>query len=240
MKKNTLNYGMILLVVLMILNRMQMRASNPAGFFYDTLITLPGIILGLSFHEFGHAFTAYKLGDSTPKIQGRVTLNPLAHVDPIGLVCLSFGGFGWGRPVMINVNVYKHPRRDRLMVAFAGVTMNALIVICLAFITRLVLHAAGNSALYSRSGAGIAFDILTQAIAINIMLMLFNLLPVPPLDGFNVVTEIFNLRSSSWYQKFYSAGGILLLVLIYFRLTSRILTPLVQGIYSFVMLHIVL
>ncbi len=229
----------LILILLLFVSRMQANKGDMAGYFYDILIMLPGIILGLSFHEFGHAYTAYKLGDNLPKSQGRVTLNPLAHIDPIGLVCLIFGGFGWGRPVMINGNAYSHPRRDRLMVAFAGVIMNAILVIVLAFVTRGVLYGMRSAGGMGSAGQ-IILDILVQAVAINIMLMLFNLLPVPPLDGFNVVTEIFNLRQTSWYSKVYSAGGMILLVLILFRFTGKILTPAVQTIYSFVVQHIIL
>lgn len=218
---------------------MQYYRSDPAGYFYDIAIMLPGIILGLSFHEFGHAFVADRLGDSLPRKQGRVTLNPLAHIDPMGLVCLIFGGFGWGKPVMINGSAYSHPRRDRLLVAFAGVTMNAIIVIVLAFITKGVLSIVSSSGT-SASAGSILIDILVQAIAVNIMLMIFNLLPIPPLDGFNVVTEIFDLRSTGWYQKFYSMGGMILFALILFRLTGRILTPAVQAVYGFVVQHIIL
>ena len=139
--------------------------------------------------------------------------------------------------MQINLNAYKHPRRDRLIVAFAGVIMNAIIILVLALITKAALPSLLMS---TSSAADIVLRILTQAIAINIMLMIFNLLPVPPLDGFNVITEIFGLRKFSWYGKLYSAGGIILMVLIFFRITSYILTPAVQGIYSFVLNGIIL
>ena len=237
MRRNGFDIGMILFVILLLLSRFRYGMSDPAEFFIDTLITLPGIVIGITFHEFGHALSAYKLGDRLPKDQGRVTLNPLAHIDFFGLVCLIFAGFGWGRPVQINLNAYKHPRRDRLIVAFAGVIMNAIIILVLALITKAALPSLLMS---TSSAADIVLRILTQAIAINIMLMIFNLLPVPPLDGFNVITEIFGLRKFSWYGKLYSAGGIILMVLIFFRITSYILTPAVQGIYSFVLNGIIL
>ena len=228
--------GMILMIVLLFLNRLRYAAGDPAGFFYDTLITLPGIIIGITIHEFGHAWVADRLGDPVPKSQGRVTLNPLAHIDPFGLITLIFAGFGWGKPVMINPYAYKHPRRDRLMVAFAGVVMNALMILVLALITKAVYNGTG----YGTSAANTILDILIQAIAINIMLMLFNLLPVPPLDGFNIVTEIFDLRSQDWYQKVYSFGGIILMAIVVFGLTGKILTPAVQAVFRFVINRIIL
>ena len=225
------------MIILLVLNRLRYGIGNPADFFLNILITLPGIVIGLTFHEFGHAFVAYKLGDPVPKRQGRVTLNPLAHIDPFGFICLIFAGFGWGRPVQINPYAYRHPRRDRLLVSFAGVIMNAIIFLILSVVCRFAIPALLNS---SYSGAYYIIQILLSAISINIMLMIFNLLPVPPLDGFNVVTEIFNLRKYSWYEKLYSFGGIILMVLILFRLTSFILTPAVQGIYTFLMNTIIL
>ena len=237
MKRNGINTGMILFVILLLVSRFRYGFTDPKDFLLDILITLPGIVLGLTFHEFGHAFTAYKLGDNLPKQQGRVSLNPLAHIDPFGLICLIFAGFGWGRPVQINALAYRHPRRDRLLVSFAGVIMNAIIVLVLAFITKAALPGLLNS---TSGAAEIVLQILLQAIAVNIMLMIFNLLPVPPLDGFNVITEIFNLRKYGWYDKLYSFGGIILMVLIFFRLTSYILTPAVNAIYSLVMNGIVL
>ena len=236
MAKRGFSTGTYLLVILLFLNRMQAAMGDPASFFINILITLPGIFIGITFHEFGHAFVAHKLGDPTPKSQGRVTLNPLAHIDPIGLVCLVFAGFGWGRPVRISLNAYKHPRRDRFLVAFAGVIMNAILVIVIALITRFALPALDGS----WSGSVIVVDILTYAISINIMLRLFNLLPVPPLDGFNIITEIFNFRKYSWYGTLYQAGGIILMVLIFFRLTSLILAPAVNAIFNAVVSFIIL
>ena len=231
------NTGALLFLVLLFLTRFRAYMDNPAEFFISILIILPGIILGITFHEFGHAFAAYKLGDELPKKQGRVTLNPLAHIDLMGFICLIFAGFGWGKPVQININAYKHPRRDRLLVSFAGVIMNAVIILVLALITKAALPALLSN---EAPAAYYVLQILLQAISINIMLMIFNLLPVPPLDGFNVITEIFDLRKYSWYGKFYSAGGLILMVLIFFRITSYIITPAVQGIFDLVMNGIIL
>ena len=230
-RRSGINTGMILLIVLLFLNRLRSGMANPSAFFYDLLIPLPGIIVGITFHEFGHAFVSDRLGDSLPRSQGRVTLNPLAHIDPFGLIALIFGGFGWGRPVMINPAAYKKPRRDMLFVAFAGVIMNAILVLVFALITRFVFRSDAPQ---------VVLDILVQAIAINIMLMIFNLLPVPPLDGFNIVTEIFNLRQQSWYRNLYAAGGAILLALVVFGITGRILTPAVSAVFDFVVKTIIL
>lgn len=199
----------------------------------STLTLLPGIIIGLSFHEFAHAFVAYRCGDPTPKLQNRVTINPAAHIDPIGFIALLFIGFGWGRPVMINPNNFRKPRRDELLVALAGVTLNLI----LAFLFMVLLWLLYKYAIgFMLSDLGMILqDILISIIFINIVLMVFNLLPIPPLDGFNVITQIFNLRNTEFYYRVYDKGFVILMVLILFNITGRILTPAVSWVYSALM-----
>ncbi len=199
----------------------------------STLTLLPGIIIGLSFHEFAHAFVAYRCGDPTPKLQNRVTINPAAHIDPIGFIALLFIGFGWGKPVMINPNNFRKPRRDELLVALAGVTLNLI----LAFLFMVLLWLLYKYAIgFMLSDLGMILqDILISIIFINIVLMVFNLLPIPPLDGFNVITQIFNLRNTEFYYRVYDKGFLILMVLILFNITGRILTPAVSWVYSTLM-----
>ena len=110
----------LIFLVLMLFTSLR-RYSSPAEWFIQTILIIPGVVIGLSFHEFAHGWVAWKLGDPTPKFQGRVTVNPKAHIDPIGFVALLFAGFGWGQPVEINPNNFKHRRRDELLVSLAGV-----------------------------------------------------------------------------------------------------------------------
>ena len=105
------------------------------------LLMLPGIIIGLSFHEFAHAWMSDKLGDPTPRRQGRVTINPMAHIDPIGFLALLLVGFGWGKPVQIDPGYYKHRRRDEFLVGIAGVTMNLLLAIAFSIPARALIKA---------------------------------------------------------------------------------------------------
>lgn len=209
------------------------RYHSPIDWVMSTLTVLPGIIIGLSFHEFAHAWVAYRCGDSTPKYQNRVTINPAAHIDPIGFIALLFIGFGWGRPVMINPNNFRKPRRDELLVALAGVTLNLI----LAFLFMIVLRLLYEFALgFMLSDLGIILqDILIQIVLINIVLMVFNLLPIPPLDGFNVITQIFNLRNTEFYYRVYDKGFLILMVLILFNITGKVLSPAVGWVYSTLM-----
>lgn len=193
------------------------------------LLTLPGIILGLSLHEFAHAWTSDKLGDPTPRRQGRVTINPLAHIDWIGFIALLLVGFGWGKPVEIDPRYYKHRRRDEFLVAIAGVTMNLIIALILSIPARFMLKTftGGVSDLVYN-----IYLIIFYAISINIVLMIFNLIPCPPLDGWGIITQIFRLDRYQWWYKVYQYGTWILLALIVFNVTDLIITPLVTAILN--------
>lgn len=203
-----------------------------ASYLLTKLLTLPGIIIGISFHEFAHAWTSDRLGDPTPRRQGRVTINPLAHIDWIGFIALLLVGFGWGKPVEIDPRYYKHRRRDEFLVAIAGVTMNLIIAIVLSFPAKAILKA------YSANASPLVeniYLILLYAVMINVVLMVFNLLPVPPLDGWGIVTQIFHLDKYDWWYKVYQYGMYILLALIVFNVTDIILTPLVNAVMRIIM-----
>ena len=157
----------IVLLLLLAVSFMNRGLSDPKTYFYDMLVSLPGIIIGLSFHEFGHAFVSSKLGDPTPRMQGRVTLNPLAHIDPFGFLALVFCGFGWGIPVQIDPRYYKHPRRDELLVSVAGVTMNLLLAIAFSFVAHVMVVLMPGK-LVKGTLPGILFYIIMEIVIINL------------------------------------------------------------------------
>jgi Zn-dependent proteases len=197
------------------------RFDNPGEWLLDMLMRMPAIIIGITFHEAAHAYSAWKLGDQTPMAQKRVTLNPLRHLDPIGLIALVFVGFGWGKPVQVNPYAFKkNPRLSNLIVDVAGVITNFII----AFLFTALLFVVKDPTL---------FTIVLNIVYINIVLMLFNLLPVPPLDGFGIVTEVFGLRRFSWYHKLYSFGTFILLAIVIFGVAGKILGPALNEILSF-------
>lgn len=233
-KRRNINPMLLMFILLMIARMFRSNMSDPIGWITTHIIMMPAIITGLSLHEFGHAIVSTKLGDPTPRIQGRVTINPMSHVDPMGLLCLIFAGFGWGIPVEINPSYYKHRRRDEALTAIAGVTMNFLIALVSTIIVKILISLSPYGVVQSSIG-GIVLEILQYMISINIVLLVFNLLPVPPLDGFNLLTQIFNLRKYSWYEQVYRNGGLILLLLILFGGTSYILTPCVGFIYNIFM-----
>ncbi|MBR3123921.1 MAG: site-2 protease family protein [Mogibacterium sp.] len=192
------------------------------------ILMLPGIIIGLSFHEFAHAWVSDRLGDPTPRRQGRVTVNPLAHIDPIGFLALLLVGFGWGKPVQIDPGYYKHRRRDEFLVGIAGVTMNLLLAVIFSIPARAMVKAFSGVA-----ASDLVYNIylmLFYVVSINIVLMIFNLIPCPPLDGWGILTQIFRLDRYSWWYKVYQYGTWILLALIVFNVTDLIITPLVSMI----------
>lgn len=204
--------------------------SGVAEYVLARLLILPGIIIGLSFHEFGHAFASMKLGDPTPKLQGRVSLNPAAHIDPIGFISLLLFGFGWGKPVQIDPRWYKHRRRDEIIVGLAGVTMNLLLAVIFTGILSVYYKNAGSFA--ATEAGNVILQILIGCVQINLVLMIFNLLPVPPLDGFGIITQLFRLDTKSWYPRLYQLGPMILIILIILDATSVVLTPAVTWCYN--------
>lgn len=198
------------------------------NFSMDTIITkllmLPGIIVGLSFHEFAHAFTSDRLGDPTPRRQGRVTLNPLAHIDWMGFIALLLFGFGWGKPVQIDPSYYKNRRRDEFLVGIAGVTMNLILAVLFSIPLRLMRSAVSGAVVQD-----LAF-IIYYAVMINLVLMVFNLIPCPPLDGWGLLTQIFKLDRYPWWYQVYQRGGFILLLLVVTNMTGRIITPIVSSL----------
>ena len=187
----------------------------------NKLLFLPGIIIGITFHEAAHGYVSHWLGDPTPKNQGRLSLNPLAHIDPMGFIALLLVGFGWGKPVMIDPRYYKKPKRDELLVSLAGVTTNLIIAILFAIIQILIIDTGFAYSL------GASWNI--------IVLMCFNLLPIPPLDGFSVLTQIFDLRRYDWYYKVYSNGFFILMLLVFIGALDGFLDKSVTFFYYNIM-----
>ncbi len=234
MRRGNIDFTFIIIVAaLAFMSLRDGGMSDPKAWVMSKIIVLPAIFIGLTFHEFAHAFVAYRLGDQTPKLQGRVTLNPMAHIDWTGLLCLFFVGFGWGQPVQIDPYQFKHRRRDEFLVSIAGVAVNFLLAILFAFIARVVILAFGTGWLQPGFGYSL-WEMLIYVIWINLILMVFNLIPVPPLDGYNILAQIFNFGQSDLYWKLYSYGNWLLVLLVIFGITGMIITPCVSFLYNLI------
>lgn len=199
----------------------------------DEILLLPAIIIALSFHEYAHARAAVFCGDETPRLQGRLTINPAAHIDPMGFIALLFIRFGWGRPVEINTRNFKNPRRDEIIVGLAGVSMNLLLALIFGGILKAISVAAPGW-LYEGFGNTVGY-VLMQVVWINLVLMLFNLMPIPPLDGFNVAAQLFRFRYKPIYYTVYEHGMLILMAVIVFNIPGRILTRPLIGLCSLIM-----
>ena len=170
------------------------------------LIFLPGIILGLTVHEFCHAIVAHMCGDSTSKDQGRVTLNPLKHIDPFGFIMLLVAGFGWAKPVQFNEQNLRNPKTDVIKIALAGPLSNAVIAMVLSLIFALL---SSTIPYFQSSGSQIMAEIFLNAIYINWGLFIFNLIPLPPLDGSHLLFQYFK-KFPVLYAGLYKYGSLLL------------------------------
>lgn len=206
---------------------------------YELLLLIPVLLFSLSLHEFSHGYVSYKLGDPTPKSQGRLTLNPLAHLDPIGsLVLILTRRFGWAKPVPINPNYYQKPRRGMMFVSLAGPLSNFFLAAVFALVARTVVFFSSAS-LYQLQQAGYAnlvqtiFIFFQLSVIINLSLGFFNLLPVPPLDGSKILMGILPPKFDKYIRKLEGPYGmILLLLLAYTGVLWSIIGPLVNTMYG--------
>ncbi|MDD4067109.1 MAG: site-2 protease family protein [Clostridia bacterium] len=197
----------------------------------ETLAILPGIIIGISFHEFAHAKTAVKLGDDTPKLQGRVTLNPIKHIDIIGLICLIIAHFGWGKPVQINPYNFKKPFRDQMFVSLAGPVMNLL----LAFVTLVIWGILYISGLFNGLSENVVMVLNTVfylTAQINIVLFVFNLLPIPPLDGAKILMYFVPDRFKVLLMNLERYSLIIFLLIILSPISEWVLLPTISWIMN--------
>jgi Zn-dependent protease len=179
---------------------------------------LPGIILGLTVHEFCHAYVAHMCGDSTSKDQGRVTLNPLKHIDPLGFIMLIFVGFGWAKPVQFNEQNLRNPKTDVIKIALAGPLSNAVLAIILSVMFSIYSHFFQG---YHSTTSQFFLEMFYWAIFINWGLFVFNLIPLPPLDGSHVLFHPFR-RFPQLYDGLYKYGSYLLFGLLIATMITKI------------------
>ncbi|NOV03511.1 site-2 protease family protein [Paenibacillus planticolens] len=187
--------------------------------FYDWS-TLPFVILVLvlsfTIHEFAHAYSAYKLGDSTAYQFGRVSLNPMVHLDLFGTIMLLIAGFGWAKPVPVNRGNFKRPRLMGIIVTAAGPVSN-LILAFISFFVLVLCQKYGWLADMQKGSASAILIFLQLMVSINLTLFLFNLIPIPPLDGYRIIQDLVDLRYSESLQKFEQWASVIFLLVVFVR-----------------------
>jgi Zn-dependent protease len=178
--------------------------------FLRILKFLPGIILGLTVHEFSHAWVANRCGDSTARDQGRITLNPLKHIDPLGFIMLMVAGFGWAKPVQFTEQNLRNPKADVIKIAIAGPLSNAVIAMILSVLFSVLVSFLP---IYSSPAVKLMYEILHYAIYINWGLFVFNLIPLPPLDGSHLLFNQLK-KFPVLYTALYKYGSLILFALL--------------------------
>lgn len=225
-----------IIIAIMILSTIAQYITNP-GALFALLVSVPGVLLAITFHEFAHGFAAYKLGDNTAKNEGRLSLNPLDHLDPIGTLMLLFAGFGWGKPVHVNPINYTRKismEKGEAIVSVAGPLTNILLAILLALGYEAFVKFASIEFLLSTVGNIIKL-MMGTAISINIGLGIFNLIPLPPLDGSKIIMPFLPYNAKQWFKNNEQIFYIIFVVIWITGIASVIISPAINGVTSGIM-----
>ena len=221
-------YLYITLGIIILWNVVQ-RFQNPSSLL-SLVLTLPAVIIAMTFHEYAHAFAADKLGDDTQSQQGRLTLNPLKHIEPVGFFLLLFAGFGWGRPVEINTNRFNKnmdKSKGEAIVSFAGPLMNIILAIVSAFILGVILKFNLLAKLQMQY-AEIVIIFMMQLLYINLGLGIFNLIPLPPLNGSKILRHFLPYNAKVWFDNNQYIFYIAFIVIWVLGLASYIVSPAIS------------
>lgn len=222
-------YG--LLIVLAVIS----LASMGVGGWISLLLTLPAVIVAITFHEFAHAWTADKFGDTTPRSQGRLNLNPLSHLDFFGFILMMFTHIGWGKPVQINPNNFNSNKSRaycETMVSLAGPLTNFILAI-VATIAYYALNVWCRGFLLTNLG-GIVSIFLNILIAVNIGLGTFNLIPLPPLDGEKIFRHLLPFKIQEWLTTNYATLYYVFIILWMFGILEIIVSPVINVISNLI------
>ncbi len=199
------------------------------------IISIPAVLIAITFHEFAHAFAADKLGDDTPRRQGRLSLNPLHHLDPVGSLLLLFAGFGWGKPVEVNPSNFNRNismEKANAIVSVAGPLMNFFLAIVFTFIYCAIFKFAPK-VLIGTTGGAIQL-LLTSIISINVGLGVFNLIPLPPLDGSKVIMPFLPSNAKRFFIEREQIFYIIFIFLWILGIAGYLISPIINYIYKFI------
>ncbi len=183
----------------------------------EYIYSLPGLFVAIIFHELAHGFMAYLLGDNTAKSAGRLTLNPIKHIDPVGFLSMLIFKFGWAKPVPIDPRNFKNRKIGILLVSLAGPISNFVIALLVALLLKF--NIVENSLIY---------ELLVITLWYNIMLGVFNLLPFPPLDGSKIMASLLPIKLEFYFYKYERYFYLILIILIFTNSIDRILGPIID------------
>ena len=195
------------------------------------LYTIPGVLIAITFHEFAHAKVADMLGDDTPRREGRISLNPLAHIDPIGFIMLLFAGFGWGKPVNVNPRNYNRDitiEKADAIVSIAGPAINIILAIIFTAIYFIIYKIAGT---ITNNVLEIIMQMIISTIILNIGLGIFNLIPLPPLDGSKVIKPFLPYNAKRWFEDNERIFYIIFVVLWITGIAGTIISPIINVVF---------
>lgn len=201
--------------------------------FLSFLYVLPALLISLSIHELAHAYTAYKLGDKSQKALGRITLDPFAHIDWMGFLCIALVGFGWGKPVMVDDRNFKNRARDNMLVALAGPLSNLLIAIVFTIILKILIMAGLISVVSTSQVSMVVFSMFSLAIQFNVVFGIFNLLPIPPFDGSKVLFYFLPYKYKDIMYAIERYSFIIILVFLISGIGGYIINPIVNLVLQF-------
>ncbi|QGY40135.1 site-2 protease family protein [Pseudodesulfovibrio cashew] len=212
-----------------------MPAFFSAAALQQAVILAPGLLIALVCHEVAHGYVAYLLGDPTAKSMGRLTLNPIRHLDPLGTLAFFFVQFGWAKPVPINPNYFKDPRKGMLLTAIAGPGVNFILACVFAIVLHLLASIPFTQGGLAQSVVVPLYYICEAGVFVNLVLGIFNLIPIPPLDGSNVLAYFLPPRLAYKYMSLSRYGFFILIGLILvgrfsgYSLVGQVIFPLVSG-----------
>jgi len=193
-------------------------------FMQQLIIQAPPLLFALTVHELAHGYVAWRLGDPTAKNEGRLTLNPLKHLDPLGVLAFIIMKIGWAKPVPVNPRYFRHPQRDMLLVALAGPASNVVLAVASAALAHLFVALPFLPIFFLQP----LVAMLAASVWINIMLAVFNCIPIPPLDGSRVLMGLLPPEAAQAYAKLEPFGFLLLLILFYTGVIGRVIMPIIR------------
>ena len=203
--------------------------DDPVRFLARLVLQIPALLVAVTVHELAHALVADRLGDPTPRRLGRITLNPLPHIDPIGALAFVLAGFGWAKPVPVSARYLRHPSRDMAWVAAAGPVTNFVVAFVALVALRVLSHVGGAVPFVSDPLTGVLF----WTYVFNLALGIFNLIPLPPLDGGHFLPYLFPRASWGFIHQLEQVGPFVLILLVLTGATQYVVQPVFNVVSGF-------